>query len=99
MSRRSPPKGRAARDADPEALKNHGFAKPRRLTDADADASSPCFTGDGSAVLVSYGRTDGPESLRATQGAADGCPTNASTTANVDAADPVADETTWFLGN
>ena len=95
------PKGRAARDADPEALKNHGFAKPRRLTDADADASSPCFTGDGSAVLVSYGRTDGPESLVGdlVRVPVDGSPHERLTTANVDAADPVvADETTWFLG-
>jgi dipeptidyl aminopeptidase/acylaminoacyl peptidase len=95
------PKGRAARDADPETLKNRGFAKPRRLTDADTDVGGPCFTADGSAVLVSSGRAEGAESLLGDllRVPVDGSAGSRLTSANLDTTDPVvAGDSTWFLG-
>ncbi|MCW3156980.1 S9 family peptidase [Micropruina sonneratiae] len=57
------PVGRAAEDADPEALKDIGFPVPQQLTDADVDHGQPRFTADGSAVLVTAGRLTEPETL------------------------------------
>ncbi len=55
------PKGRAAKGLDPESLKNPGVPPAHRLTRGDTDFTQPCFTADGAAVLVTAGRTEGPE--------------------------------------
>ena len=57
------PVGRAAQDLSADALRDHGVPMARQLTSADTDHHAPCFTADGSAVLVVAGRTGEPENL------------------------------------
>ncbi|MFT3861834.1 S9 family peptidase [Micropruina sp.] len=95
------PKGRAAASADPESLKNLGFTEPRRLTDGDADVMQPCFTADGSAVLVTTTRTEGAESLvrDLLQVPVDGSPIVRLTDGSVAVHVPVvAGAGTWLVG-
>ena len=96
-----PPKGRAAKQIDAERLEAFGFRTPTRLTHDDADFAQPCFTADGSAVLVTAGRTEGKEGLVGDllRVRVDGGETVRLTGGSVDAADPVvSSDATWFAG-
>ena len=95
------PVGRAAKDADPEALKNVGFPVPTQLTDADIDHDHPFFTADGSAIVVTAGRVGDPETLvgELLRVNVDGSGTSALTTGTLDAGWAVEiNGTVWFAG-
>ncbi len=95
------PVGRAAKDLGAEALKDHGFPAPTRLTSADADHADPCFTADGDAVLVVAGRTGEPENLIGDllRVPLDGTGPERLTAGSLDVGSPtVADGSVWFTG-
>lgn len=95
------PVGRAAKDADPETLKDVGFPAATQLTDADVDHGQPRFTSDGTAVLVTAGRVTDPETLVGDllRVNVDGSGSTALTTGSLDAGGGVeVDATVWFTG-
>lgn len=95
------PKGRAAKGLDPESLKNPGVPPAHRLTRGDTDFTQPCFTADGTAVLVTAARTEGPETLVGdlVRVAVDGSETVRLTEANLDVSHPlVSGDDIWFVG-
>jgi len=96
------PVGRAAKDADPEQLKQRGFPTPAQLTSGDADHGAPCFTSDGQAILVTAGRSEGPESLVTDllRVNADGSGGSVVSTGALDVASPVVSAgSIWFAGS
>ena len=95
------PTGRAAKNLDPELLKSVGFPSPTRLTEGDTDFVQPCFTSDGSAVLVTAARTDGTETLVGdlVRVPVDGGDAERLTGGTLDASDPVViGDDIWFVG-
>ncbi|MFT4216161.1 MAG: S9 family peptidase [Micropruina sp.] len=95
------PVGRAAKQLDPEALKDHGVPRPTQLTTADTDHGQPCFTADGSAVLVVAGRPGETENLVGDllRVGVDGGEVTRLTDGALDVGSPVeVDGTIWFTG-
>lgn len=96
-----PPKGRAAKGLDPDEVTSVGMPAPRRLTEGDADFEQPCFTTDGTAVLVTAARTEGPETLVGdlVQVPVDGSGPVRLTTGNLQVSHPlVAADAIWVVG-
>ncbi|MFT4296361.1 MAG: S9 family peptidase [Micropruina sp.] len=95
------PVGRAAKQLEPEALKDHGVPKATQLTTADTDHRQPCFTAAGDAVLVVAGQPGEPENLVSDllRVSVDGGDVTRLTDGSLDVASPVeVDGTIWFTG-
>jgi len=96
------PVGRAAKDVDPEQLKERGYPRAAQLTSGDTDHGAPCFTADGQAILVTAGRSEGPESLVTDllRVNADGSGAAVISTGVLDVASPVVSAgSIWFAGS
>ena len=96
------PKGRAAGDAGADEPRRGGVPAARQLTTDATDHGQPCFTADGAAVLVTAGRTRGPENLISdlSRVPVDGSGAVRLTSGSVDVSGPVVTGAgeTWFAG-